>query len=267
MPLFAQDMNIQEQETNIVGVVNDSRVRIRKEPNLDGENIGYLNKDQIVFILDETLESMKIGKMDSVWFKIRTLDGIEGWSYGYFIDPDIDSLEVDYDAYLKGYDQDELPNNEDDIQHFLDLYTPSSKIVTNIGSSNYSKDEGTPVYAKYTGKIIDIKWYDNDSSWSELIGFEGRSNTTQGKGLGFYILIQSENEYYIYAHLNPDSKSTQYYYELINNKPNGEELYITKGTQIGEYGMTGTSWDSNLLYVKYLVKSFEELQSEKAVEQ
>jgi hypothetical protein len=29
---------------------------------------------------------MKIGNMNFVWYKIKTLDGIEGWAYGYFID-------------------------------------------------------------------------------------------------------------------------------------------------------------------------------------
>jgi len=68
------------------GSLNDYQVRIRKEPNLNGEHVGFLNKGQIIYILDETEERMKIGNMDSIWYKIKTLDGLEGWAYGYFID-------------------------------------------------------------------------------------------------------------------------------------------------------------------------------------
>lgn len=263
--LYGQDSNHNDDKMELVGVLNESRVRIRKEPNLDSEQIGYLEKDQIVYILDETEQSMKIGKMDSVWYKIETMDGIVGWSYGYFIDLNIESDEIDYDDYETGYDIDaEYHNDSDDIRKFLDSNTPRGYVVTRVSSGSRSKEEGTPVYTRYSGKIIQIQWYDDDSSWSDLIGHEGWSNRTQGKRLGFYILMQSDNEYYLYAHLNPNAESTNQYLEIFNNNPNSEQLVIPKGIQIGEYGMTGTSWESNMLFAKYIIKSFEELQNEES---
>lgn len=68
------------------GVLNDSRVRVRNEPNLDGEHLGYLEKNQKVEVISKTNEIMKIGDMNSVWYKIKTIDGVEGWAYGFFID-------------------------------------------------------------------------------------------------------------------------------------------------------------------------------------
>ncbi|MBB6480879.1 SH3 domain-containing protein [Spirochaeta isovalerica] len=68
------------------GILNNYRVRIRTQPNLNGEQIGYLDKNQKVRILDHTEEPMQIGEMNSVWYKIRTEDGLEGWAYGHFID-------------------------------------------------------------------------------------------------------------------------------------------------------------------------------------
>ena len=68
------------------GILNDSQVRVRSQPNLNGKKLGYLQKDQVVEILDETHSKMKIGKMDSVWYKIKTSDGMTGWAYGWFID-------------------------------------------------------------------------------------------------------------------------------------------------------------------------------------
>jgi len=68
------------------GVLNDSRVRIREAPDLQGKHIGYLDKDQRVEIVDQTDEKMKIGDMEAVWYKIRTENGVIGWVYGWFID-------------------------------------------------------------------------------------------------------------------------------------------------------------------------------------
>lgn len=264
--LYCQDTTHDDDEMELVGVLNESRVRIRTEPNLESEHIGFLEKDQIVYILDETKQSMKIGNMNSVSYKIKTMDGIIGWSYGYFIDPNIETDEIDYDDYEYGYDLDtEHHNDRDDIDKFIDSKTPRGYIVTRVsGSGSRTKEEGSPVHARYPGKIIEIKWYDDDLSWSEIIGPDGWSNRTQGKRLGFYILMQSGNEYYIYAHLNPNAVTTNQYLEILNENPNSEQLLITKETLIGEYGMTGTSWESNMLFVKYTIKSHEEMQNEES---
>ncbi len=84
--IAGQELEANKTKSTMIGILNDSQVRIRKDPNLEGEHIGYLNKDQIVYVVDETNNSMKIGKMDSKWYKVRTFEGIEGWSYGAFID-------------------------------------------------------------------------------------------------------------------------------------------------------------------------------------
>ena len=68
------------------GILNDSRVRFRNEPNLDSAIIGHLNIKDEVAILDQTIEPMKIGDMESVWYNIRTKTGQVGWVYGHFID-------------------------------------------------------------------------------------------------------------------------------------------------------------------------------------
>jgi hypothetical protein len=68
------------------GVLNDSEVRVRGKPNLEGTPIGALQKGQHVVILDETEDKMQIGDMEAKWYKIETEEGLIGWSYGYFID-------------------------------------------------------------------------------------------------------------------------------------------------------------------------------------
>lgn len=68
---------------------NDSRVRIREWPLLDAKHLGYLTKGDKLEILDRSGIKVKIGDMEDYWYKLRRpSDGMEGWSYGAFIDLD-----------------------------------------------------------------------------------------------------------------------------------------------------------------------------------
>ncbi len=71
------------------GTANDSRVRIREWPLLDANHLGYLTTGDKLEILDRSGIKVKIGDMEDYWYKIRRpSDGVEGWSYGAFIDLD-----------------------------------------------------------------------------------------------------------------------------------------------------------------------------------
>lgn len=73
-------------ENTIIGRLNSDKVRVRTAPNLDGIQIGSLREGEKVRILNESDGKMKIGEMDSVWYKVQAEDGSIGWSYGAFID-------------------------------------------------------------------------------------------------------------------------------------------------------------------------------------
>jgi len=68
------------------GVVNDYWLRVREQPTLTGKKLGYLNKDDKVNIEKRTLGEIAIEGMKAYWYKVRTLKGLNGWVYGYFID-------------------------------------------------------------------------------------------------------------------------------------------------------------------------------------
>jgi len=71
------------------GTTNDSRVRIREWPLLDAKHLDYLSVEDKLKILDLSGIKVKIGDMENYWYKIhRPSDGVEGWSYGAFIDLD-----------------------------------------------------------------------------------------------------------------------------------------------------------------------------------
>ncbi|MBN2661233.1 MAG: SH3 domain-containing protein, partial [Tannerellaceae bacterium] len=75
-----------EQLSTKLGLLNDSRVRFRTEPNLTSETLGFLNKGDRVLVLEQSADKMQIGDMNDYWYRIRTPEGTEGWTYGYFID-------------------------------------------------------------------------------------------------------------------------------------------------------------------------------------
>ena len=68
------------------GVLNASRVRMRENPNLQATHLRFLEKGERVEVLDRSGLRMQIGEMNTYWYKVRTADGEEGWSYGAFID-------------------------------------------------------------------------------------------------------------------------------------------------------------------------------------
>jgi uncharacterized protein YgiM (DUF1202 family) len=60
-------------------------VRLRKEPTTTGEIIGtYPNKTGFR-ILETGTKSEAIGGQKNVWYKVRLLDGTEGWFFGAFV--------------------------------------------------------------------------------------------------------------------------------------------------------------------------------------
>ncbi len=69
----------------VFGEATENQVEIRKRPNLDAEQIGYLQDGDRFKIINRTKNEMIIGDMNDYWYKIITTDGLYGWSYGFFI--------------------------------------------------------------------------------------------------------------------------------------------------------------------------------------
>lgn len=68
------------------GVLNDSNVRIRSEPNTSAKVLGALMKGDIVKVHDVTNDKMVIGDTEAYWYRIKTPGGVEGWVYGAYVD-------------------------------------------------------------------------------------------------------------------------------------------------------------------------------------
>ena len=73
-------------EKNKQGIINDTRVRHRSEPNLSCETLGYLEKGDAVKIVDRSDEKFEIDGENWYWYQVKTTDEQTGWVYGKYLD-------------------------------------------------------------------------------------------------------------------------------------------------------------------------------------
>ena len=66
--------------------ITSTNVRIREQPTLQGKQLGYVQTNDTVEILERSTEMMRIDTMNNYWYKIRKADGMEGWVYGEFVE-------------------------------------------------------------------------------------------------------------------------------------------------------------------------------------
>jgi hypothetical protein len=76
--------------------VIDDRVRLRNEPDLHSDIIMYLQKGEIVEILDKTTELQQIDDLESYWYKVKLDTGTEGWAYGAYLKENKKRMELQY---------------------------------------------------------------------------------------------------------------------------------------------------------------------------
>ena len=71
------------------GKINDTKVRLRTEPNLNCETLLLLDKDFQVQILERSINMFTIDNEDWYWYRIETKSGKTGWVYGKYLDIEI----------------------------------------------------------------------------------------------------------------------------------------------------------------------------------
>jgi hypothetical protein len=85
-----EEKRVQPSERDILSAhatCTESRVRVRKAPNLQGETLGFLEKGDRLTVLEKSVEKMKVGEMYDYWYRVRRLsDNLSGWSYGHYLE-------------------------------------------------------------------------------------------------------------------------------------------------------------------------------------
>jgi hypothetical protein len=67
------------------GRLNDDKVRLRKGPSISTESLGTYPDKTGFRILEKGTAEETIGGRKNVWYKVRLLDGTEGWFFGAFV--------------------------------------------------------------------------------------------------------------------------------------------------------------------------------------
>ena len=68
------------------GVINDDHLRVRRVPTLEGEILGKLFEGDEITVLDRTGTRQTINGRTAFWYKHRSEEFEEGWSFGAYID-------------------------------------------------------------------------------------------------------------------------------------------------------------------------------------
>jgi hypothetical protein len=64
-----------------------ARVRVRSRGDLQADPLGYLDKGDLVEILEQSQEKMKIQTMEDYWYRVRRMmDGLTGWCFGFYLE-------------------------------------------------------------------------------------------------------------------------------------------------------------------------------------
>lgn len=83
--ILRNELHLCVRQNELVVLCNDDGVRIRTEPNLNCETLGYLNKYNEVIIHDRSNDKFTIDGEDWYWYKVSIYDGTIGWVYGKYL--------------------------------------------------------------------------------------------------------------------------------------------------------------------------------------
>lgn len=84
-PRVPSELVVVRNHLKYFGRLNDGGVRLRKDPSTTGEILGTFPAKTGFRILEKGTNEETIGKQKNVWYKVRLLDGKEGWFFGSFV--------------------------------------------------------------------------------------------------------------------------------------------------------------------------------------
>jgi hypothetical protein len=68
------------------GILNNSSVRLRENPNQEAQTLRLMNKGEKVTAIDRSGLREQIGQVSDWWYQVQTSDGKTGWIYGQYLD-------------------------------------------------------------------------------------------------------------------------------------------------------------------------------------
>lgn len=85
-----KNIKVKQPLIQISGILNDDKVRFRKEANLSCETIKLLNKSECLEILDVSEKTETIGEDSYPWIYVKDDNGKTGYVYGKYLDVKVD---------------------------------------------------------------------------------------------------------------------------------------------------------------------------------
>jgi uncharacterized protein YgiM (DUF1202 family) len=70
------------------GILNNSSVRLRENPNQEAQTLRLMNKGEKVTAIDRSGLKEQIGQVNDWWYQVQTSERKTGWIYGQYLDLD-----------------------------------------------------------------------------------------------------------------------------------------------------------------------------------
>ncbi len=145
--------------------VTDDNVRIRSQPNLDGEILGVLSKGTIGEALAESHLRRVNGEMYP-WYKVKTIDGTTGWVYGKYLSGDcIPIIRQEHYQFsiVSNLDSGELAYSQMEFQ-YVENNGSTAVITLDTSLAQLEKTFGAPEFRPGIQE-------DGKESWNPYAGF------------------------------------------------------------------------------------------------
>lgn len=127
--------------------LNDSKVRVRTEPNLSCDIWGYVNKNDLVIIKDKSADKFEIDGQSYYWYKVESEYLPDGWVYGKYLN------KISKEDYEKRIDLKNNPPAVKQVLSKLEIIQNVSNVISNLKDDAKRKrdDKKNVVYSESKG--------------------------------------------------------------------------------------------------------------------
>lgn len=195
--------------------LNDTKVRVRTEPNLSCDTWGYVNKNDLVIIKDKSPDKFEIDGQFYYWYKVESEYLPDGWVYGKYLN------KISKEDYEKRIDLKNNPPAAKQVLSKLEIIQNVSDVTSILSDDARRKrdDKKNVVYSESKSM------YRNYGT-----SYDGKKD----------ILVITDNRY-SYKHNLKIGMSKNEVIELLgkpDEEQNGTIIYIEKFGKLWLYTLT-----------------------------
>lgn len=107
-------------------ITTASRVRVRATPDLGGRILDVLSVGTVLQVAGRTDRKERVGSMEGYWHRVRTQEGVQGWTFGRYVIPYDEHASID--AY-RTLTRIRLGSEDGTLEDYLDLLNFLARVL------------------------------------------------------------------------------------------------------------------------------------------